>query len=129
MSSLDTIHSIAAGRADVDAGVLWKNLTTQAFAHGVTPAVLTGFLGLSIGGTLSVGGVSAGNERGAQDELVRHGDDVCPQRLLYEIGAHWSLHGKPQVARTRVLAPHASGARLNCGSKRAWGGGGFRHGA
>jgi FAD/FMN-containing dehydrogenase len=71
MATLNTIHSIGASRADVDAGALWKDLTTQAFAQGVTPPVLTGFLGLSIGGTLSVGGISAGNVHGAQVDHVR----------------------------------------------------------
>ena len=71
MSTLNTIHSINADSADVDAGTLWKDLTTQAFASGLTPPVLTGFLGLSIGGTLSVGGISAGNIHGAQVDHVR----------------------------------------------------------
>src|SRR6188768_105913 len=71
MATLNKIHSIGATRADVDAGALWKDLTTQAFARGLTPPVLTGFLGLSIGGTLSVGGISAGNVHGAQVDHVR----------------------------------------------------------
>lgn len=71
MSTLSTIHSIGTDRADVDAGALWKDLTEQAFVKGVTPPVLTGFLGLSIGGTLSVGGISACNARGAQVDHVK----------------------------------------------------------
>jgi FAD/FMN-containing dehydrogenase len=38
---------------------------------GFTPPVLTGYIGLSIGGTLSVGGISSGNARGAQVDHVR----------------------------------------------------------
>jgi FAD/FMN-containing dehydrogenase len=71
MSTLNTIHSIGADSAQVDAGALWKDLTEQAFGHGLTPPVLTGFLGLSIGGTLSVGGISGGNVHGAQVDHVR----------------------------------------------------------
>ena len=71
MGTLNTIHSIGTDRADVDAGAIWKDLTEQAFAKGVTPPVLTGFLGLSIGGTLSVGGISACNVRGAQVDHVK----------------------------------------------------------
>lgn len=70
MSSLNTIHSIEADRADVDAGVKWNDLTVQAVAQGLTPPVLTGYLGLSIGGTLSVGGISSRNGRGAQVDNV-----------------------------------------------------------
>ncbi|HEY1537102.1 MAG TPA: FAD-binding protein [Polyangiaceae bacterium] len=70
-STLNTIHSIGANGAQVDAGVLWKDLTEQAFAQGLTPPVLTGFLGLSVGGTLSVGGISSGNVHGAQVDHVQ----------------------------------------------------------
>jgi cytokinin dehydrogenase len=70
MSHLNTIHSIQADRADVDAGVLWKDLTLQAIAQGLTPPVLTGYIALSIGGTLSVGGISSRNGRGAQVDNV-----------------------------------------------------------
>lgn len=57
VKTLATIHSIDATSADVDAGVSWADLVTAAAAVGKTPPVLTDFLHLSIGGTLSVGGV------------------------------------------------------------------------
>jgi cytokinin dehydrogenase len=71
MATLSAIYSIGPDRADVGAGALWKDLTTQAFAVGLTPPVLTGFLGLSVGGTLSVGGISSCNVRGAQIDHVK----------------------------------------------------------
>ncbi|MEZ4220218.1 MAG: FAD-binding protein [Polyangiaceae bacterium] len=60
--TLSTIHSIHAGgscgaRAEVDAGVTWSELVAQTVAQGLTPPVLTDYLDLSIGGTLSVGGI------------------------------------------------------------------------
>lgn len=70
MAPLGTIHSLTADAADVDAGVLWKDLLAAASEIGRTPPVLTGYIGLSIGGTLSVGGISAGNRRGAQVDNV-----------------------------------------------------------
>ncbi len=71
MSSLNKIHSIGADSADVDAGVLWKDLLAASVALGLTPPALTGFIGLSIGGTLSVGGISASYTQGAQVDNVR----------------------------------------------------------
>src|SRR5262249_39575621 len=64
--SLKTIHSIGPDGADVDAGVLWRDLITAAYTQGLTPPVITGYTGLSIAGTLSVGGISMTYDRGAQ---------------------------------------------------------------
>lgn len=58
MRSLRRIHSIAPEGADVDAGALWQELLEAAYGQGrLTPPVLTGYVGLTVGGTLSVGGV------------------------------------------------------------------------
>ncbi|HEX7858833.1 MAG TPA: FAD-binding protein [Verrucomicrobiae bacterium] len=70
-ASLGQIHSIGPDGADVDAGVRWKDLIIAAYQHGLTPPVLTGYTNLSIGGTLSVGGVSARNNNGAQVDHVQ----------------------------------------------------------
>ena len=71
MAGLSTVHSISAQAADVDAGTKWNTLTSQAVSTGLTPPVLTGYLGLSIGGTLSVGGISSSNGLGAQVDHVQ----------------------------------------------------------
>lgn len=71
MGTLKRIHSIEPGRAVVDAGLRWSELLPATLAQGLTPPVLTGYIGLSIGGTLSVGGISSGNSRGAQVDHVR----------------------------------------------------------
>jgi FAD/FMN-containing dehydrogenase len=63
MRSLATIHSLGEDRAEVDAGVLWSTLVDQTVALGRTPPVLTDVLELSVGGTLSVGGVSGNSFR------------------------------------------------------------------
>jgi FAD/FMN-containing dehydrogenase len=71
MSSLDVIHRIDDERVTVDAGVTWRQLLSRAIPLGRTPPVLTGFQGLSIGGTLSVGGISGmGYDKGAQVDHV-----------------------------------------------------------
>lgn len=70
MSGLNQIHSITDKSADVGAGLKWSELVTTLVPAGLTPPVLTGYIGLSIGGTLSVGGVSSGNDRGTQVDRV-----------------------------------------------------------
>ncbi|HEX9945214.1 MAG TPA: FAD-binding protein [Thermoanaerobaculia bacterium] len=57
MSSLATIHEINGGDALVDAGVRWSDLLRQTIPLGVAPPTLTDYIDLSIGGTLTVGGV------------------------------------------------------------------------
>lgn len=71
MGTLARIHEIGADYVWVDAGVKWNTLVTATVARGLRPPVLTGFLGLSVGGTLSVGGVSSSNRQGVQVDHVR----------------------------------------------------------
>ncbi|HEY6744079.1 MAG TPA: FAD-binding protein [Mycobacteriales bacterium] len=55
--TLATIHDIGPDRAVVDAGVTWLELLTAAVAQGLTPPVFTDYIELSVGGTISVGGI------------------------------------------------------------------------
>jgi len=71
MGSLNKIHSISARKADIDAGAQWRTLVDTAVPMGLTPPVLTGYIKLSIGGTLSVGGVSSTNREGCQIDRVQ----------------------------------------------------------
>jgi cytokinin dehydrogenase len=57
MSSMQQIHAIGTGFALVDGGCTWRMLL-EASLPSQTPPVLTGFIGLSVGGTLSMGGIS-----------------------------------------------------------------------
>lgn len=68
MRALRTIHSIGAHSADVDAGVRWIELLQAAVPRGKSPPTLTDFIDLSIGGTLSVGGIGG--------QVHRHGLQV-----------------------------------------------------
>lgn len=54
---LSRIHYINRTHALVDAGVTWAQLTDAALAQGLTPVGLTDYLHLSVGGTISVGGI------------------------------------------------------------------------
>lgn len=70
-STLNTIHYIGADRALVDAGVLWSQLLLATLERQLTPPVLTDYIELSVGGTLSVGGIGGASHRyGVQADNV-----------------------------------------------------------
>src|SRR5262245_11546885 len=69
---LRTIHSVDNRCADVDAGVTWSELDAAAAGIGRTVPMLTDFVHLSIGGTLTVGGTGGTMQKvGAQVDTVR----------------------------------------------------------
>lgn len=57
MAALAEVHEINAEDALVDAGVRWLDLLEQTLPLGKSPPTLTDYLDLSVGGTLSVGGI------------------------------------------------------------------------
>ncbi|MBZ4418476.1 FAD-binding protein [Myxococcus sp. RHSTA-1-4] len=57
MSALSTIHEVGESSAWVDAGVRWHQLLAATLPSGRSPPTLTDYIELSIGGTLSVGGI------------------------------------------------------------------------
>lgn len=70
--TLNTIHTIRQDSAVVDPGVTWGELLRATAAHGLTPPVLTDFMGLSVGGTLSSGGIGGASQHfGVQIDTVR----------------------------------------------------------
>lgn len=70
MATISEIHSISTSKADVGAGLTWRQLVEAAVPLGATCPVLTGYINLSIGGTLAVGGISPNYRRGAQVDQV-----------------------------------------------------------
>ncbi|MFJ5118110.1 FAD-binding protein [Kitasatospora sp. NPDC088548] len=85
---LDRIVSLAPGRAVVEAGVTWARLTDAALAKGWMPPCLTDYLHLSVGGTLSVGGIGGGVQRfGLQADTVESVDVVTGQGQLVTASA------------------------------------------
>lgn len=69
-ATLDAVR-VGADSAEVEAGAPWSAVLGAALAHGLTPPVLTDYLGLSVGGTLSVGGVGGTTPRyGSQADNV-----------------------------------------------------------
>lgn len=68
---LDHIGPVGDGRVTVGAGVRWSTLAQATLEHGLTPPVFTDYLELSVGGTVSVGGLGGQTHRhGAQTDTV-----------------------------------------------------------
>jgi cytokinin dehydrogenase len=59
MTTLSTVHEINPANALVDGGTRWLDLLAQTVPQGLTPPTLVDFLELSIGGTLSLGGIGS----------------------------------------------------------------------
>lgn len=75
LRGLDRLHELTDRTATVDAGMTWRGVVEHTAAAGLTPPVLPDYLDLTVGGTLSVGGISGTSfRRGAQidnvDELL-----------------------------------------------------------
>jgi cytokinin dehydrogenase len=61
--TMATVHRVGPDRAVVDAGVRWVDLLHATLPRGLTPPVSTDYIGLSVGGTLSVGGIGGASSR------------------------------------------------------------------
>jgi FAD/FMN-containing dehydrogenase len=59
MSTLAAVHEVNPTNALVDGGTRWLDLLAQTIPQGLTPPTLVDFLELSIGGTLSLGGIGS----------------------------------------------------------------------
>jgi len=75
LRGLERVHELNERTATVDAGATWRTVVEHTEAAGLTPPVLPDYLDLTVGGTLSVGGISGTSFRfGAQidnvDELL-----------------------------------------------------------
>ena len=72
LGPLDTISvDPRTNTATVGAGAVWSAVLTASLAHGLTPPVFTDYIELSIGGTLSAGGLGgAAHHHGAQVDNV-----------------------------------------------------------
>ncbi|MFI8461105.1 FAD-binding protein [Kitasatospora sp. NPDC085464] len=122
--SLNRIHTITPTNATVDAGVTWAQLTDATLAQGLTPPCLTDYLHLSIGGTISIGGIgSTVHKYGLQADTVESIDIVTGTgRILTATPTkntelfHTALAGAGQVGiitrATLKLIPAPQNARV-----------------
>ncbi|WP_454629178.1 FAD-binding protein [Bradyrhizobium cenepequi] len=60
---LNRIGDTEADRIVVEAGATWQSVLDASLARGLTPPVLTNYLGLSVGGTIAVGGIGGTSSR------------------------------------------------------------------
>jgi FAD/FMN-containing dehydrogenase len=82
-STLNAIEHIGSNSVQVQAGIRWIDLIAKTIPLGLTPPVLTGFTGLSVGGTLSMGGIGAASFKfGAQVDNVIELEVVTGEGLL-----------------------------------------------
>lgn len=71
MAGLGSVHRVEPDYAVVDGGATWRTVLAATLPVGLTPPVLTDFLDLSVGGTLSLGGIGGTSHRhGAQVDNV-----------------------------------------------------------
>jgi cytokinin dehydrogenase len=57
LSSVGTVESVDGDSVWADAGASWLEVLEATLPHGLSPPTLTDYLGLRVGGTLSVGGI------------------------------------------------------------------------
>lgn len=82
-STLNAIEHIGTNYVQVQAGLRWIDLIAKTIPLGLQPPLLTGFTGLSVGGTLSMGGIGATSFKvGAQVDNVIELDVVTGEGLL-----------------------------------------------
>ncbi|SDM26914.1 Cytokinin dehydrogenase 1, FAD and cytokinin binding [Lentzea albidocapillata subsp. violacea] len=87
MNQLNRVHDVRPDRVVVDAGARWSDLLRATLPHGLTPPVLTDYLELTVGGTLSVGGLGgASHHHGAQTDNLLSLDVVTPSGDIVTCG-------------------------------------------
>jgi cytokinin dehydrogenase len=59
MATLATVHEINANSALVDGGTRWLDVVALTIPQGLTPPTLVDFLELTVGGTISLGGIGS----------------------------------------------------------------------
>ncbi|EWC64520.1 Cytokinin oxidase [Actinokineospora spheciospongiae] len=83
MEKMSQVRDVDGNSMVVEAGATWYTVLDTALSVGMTPPVLTDYLGLSVGGTLSVGGIGgASHKYGAQTDNVTALDAVTPDADL-----------------------------------------------
>ncbi|WP_236796951.1 FAD-binding protein [Amycolatopsis sp. GM8] len=71
MTGLGRVLRVEDDRVVAEAGATWGEVLRATLAHDRTPPVLTDYLGVSVGGTLSAGGISGTTHRyGVQTDTV-----------------------------------------------------------
>jgi cytokinin dehydrogenase len=89
ISTLSEIHRIDGDCIEVDAGIRWNELLDATLPQGAMPPALTDFIGQTVGGTLSVGGIGGMTHRhGAQVDNVHDLHVVTGEGRLRRCSQH-----------------------------------------
>jgi FAD/FMN-containing dehydrogenase len=83
LRGLADVGPVTGSTITVEAGASWRSVLTATLRHGLTPPVLTDYLGLSVGGTLSVGGIG-----GTSHRYGLHTDTVERLEVVTDDGRH-----------------------------------------
>ncbi|MGC1211131.1 MAG: FAD-binding protein [Micromonospora sp.] len=63
LAALAAVHEVGPNRVTVDAGARWSAVVEATLPYGLAPPVLPDYLELTVGGTISVGGISGASHR------------------------------------------------------------------
>jgi FAD/FMN-containing dehydrogenase len=122
LRGLDEVFAVAPDRVVVGAGARWSQVLAATLPYGRTPPVLTDYLELSVGGTLSVGGIGGTTHRyGLQTDQVLELDVVtwdgavhtcAPTRNRELFDAVRAGHGRHGIIVRSTLALVPAPARI-----------------
>ncbi|HMF61450.1 MAG TPA: FAD-binding protein [Vicinamibacterales bacterium] len=77
MGAMNAVGEVQPDRVVVEAGATWATVVEATLKRGLTPPVLTNYLGLSIGGTIAIGGIGgASSSHGLQTDQILELDVV-----------------------------------------------------
>lgn len=130
MRGMTTVHRVGDDRVTVDAGATWREVLETTLPYGRMPPVLTDYLDLTVGGTLSASGIGGTSHiHGTQAANVIELEAVTPEgeivtcspthrrRLFDALRAGMGRHGVITTATLRLIA--APERVLSCRSRCA----------
>ena len=115
MGAMTSIRDIKQDRVVVDAGATWRDLLDATLAQGLTPPVLTNYLGLSVGGTIAVGGIGAASSRHGMQT-----DNVIALDVVTGEGNEVSCSAAEIRISLTASAPASANAASSRGRRCAW---------
>lgn len=127
MRGLRAVGEVRPDRVTVEAGATWREVLDATLPHGLTPPVLTDYLDLTVGGTLTIGGIGGTSHRyGKQTDNVLGMEVADPGGVI--VSATLRLVPAPErvrsytipcenvagllAAQRRIPADHISGQAL-----------------
>jgi cytokinin dehydrogenase len=118
MRRLNSVHEVTSAHVLADAGARWSSVVAATLPFGLTPPVLTDYLELSVGGTISAGGIGGmTHQYGLQADNVAELEVLRPDGVIQICRAGDPLfdlvrggygnHGIILRARLRLVPAHS----------------------